>query len=262
MKPLLAGSIGKTARGISLYELLLWLQLPLFAGLFYYGGTWAVKWLDQPLENISMVGTFGHTDKSGLRQLVWNQVEKRYLEIDLADVKQALEAHPWIHQVDVRRQWPTGLKVKVTEEIPVARWGDQGLLNSEGRVFVPQQIDGAGENLRVLKERQFQELPKLLGPESRTLTVMEQFRSLNQQMKPLQLQLSSLELEPRGAWSLTLNNGIRMLLGRGDVVNKMHRFSRVYDSQLANHADKIKQIDVRYTNGLTVTWRQPPKAQS
>ncbi|MEH6626962.1 MAG: cell division protein FtsQ/DivIB [Motiliproteus sp.] len=243
----MATDIASKVRGINLYTLLLLMQLPLLAGLFHFGGNWLLQWLDQPLHNVNLSGHLQHSDAKDLRLQVWGRAEGAYLEIDLADVKQQLEINPWVHRVDVRRQWPAGLAVKVDEERPVARWGCKGLLNSDGEVFEPGDIKG------------YEHLPCLKGPSNRTRVMMEQFRSLSQQMRPLKLQLSTLELEPRGAWSLTLNNGIRLILGRGNVIEKVERFGRVYDSQLAAYASKIKQIDVRYTNGLTVTWHEPPK---
>ena len=232
--------------GISLYALLLAAQLPLLVAVLYFTNGWVKQWFQQPLDNIELTGELKHIDAKILRLQVWDQAEGSYLDIDLAGVKGLLEAEPWVYRVDVRRQWPAGLKIDVNEERPVARWGCQGLLNSDGEIFQPSDSSG------------YDHLPCLKGPDNRTLVMMEQFRALNQQMRPLRLQMSSLQLEPRGAWSLTLDNGIELILGRGNLVEKMERFGRVYGSQLATYAGKIKQIDVRYTNGLTVTWREPP----
>ena len=233
--------------GVSLYVLLLAAQLPILAVMLYFGGSWAYQWLDQPLDNVELQGELKHSNAKELRLQVWDQAQGSYLDIDLAEIKSLLEQDPWVYRVNVRRQWPAGLKIEVAEEHPVARWGCQGLLNSDGHILEP----GGSEA--------YKHLPCLTGPENRTLVMMEQFRSLNQQMRPLKLQMTALELEPRGAWSLTLNNGIELILGRGNLIEKMERFGRVYDSQLATYASKIKQIDVRYTNGLTVTWHEPPK---
>ncbi len=237
-------------RGISLFGALLWLQVPLLALLLWYGGNQAAEWLNQPLDDVTLTGKLNQSDAANLRRQIWNRIDSRYLDIDLAGIKAELEQNAWVHRVDIRRQWPAGLLVDISEEIPVARWGRNGLLNSEGQIFMPDRQQGFGD------------LPVLKGPENRTLVMMEQFRSLSQQMRPMKLQLRSLELEPRGAWSLTLDNGIRLLLGRGNLIEKVQRFGRVYGSQLAGYADKIRQIDVRYTNGLTVTWHQPPTGRT
>ncbi|MCW8885095.1 MAG: cell division protein FtsQ/DivIB [Motiliproteus sp.] len=233
--------------GLSLYVLLLVAQLPILALMLYFGGNWAQQWFDHPLENVEVQGSLKHTSAKSLRLQVWDRTEGSYLDIDLAEVKALLEADPWVYRVDVRRQWPAGLKIEIDEERPVARWGCKGLLNSDGNILQPTDSS------------EYAHLPCLKGPENRTLVMMEQFRSLNQQMRPLKLQMTALHLEPRGAWSLTLNNGIQLILGRGNLIEKMERFGRVYDSQLAVYASKIKQIDARYTNGLTVTWHEPPK---
>lgn len=232
---------------INVYAVLLWLQLPLLGLVFYCAGSWAKSWLDQPLGSVQLSGALVESDAKRLRLQVWDSAEQRYLDIDLAAVKQRLEADPWVREVDVRRLWPAGLAVQVVEEKAVARWGARALLNSDGEVFMPATLD------------RYQHLPVMHGPEGQVLTMMAQFRALNQLIRPLNLQLASLQLEPRGAWSLTLTNGIQLVLGRGRMVEKVRRFSRVYGTQLAEHASKIKQVDVRYTNGLTVTWQQPLK---
>lgn len=231
---------------ISLYQVLLWSQLLLFLALMV--GCWSLlsPWLDRPLERVAVTGELRETEAPALEKQVWQLNDASFAEVDLKGLKQALEQQPWVHQVDVRRQWPAGLKVSVREEHPVARWSDQGLLNEQGAIFWPNGIGG------------YEHLPVLQGPTEKPLELMAQYRSMSQLVRPLDLKLTALEMEPRGAWAVTLDNGIRLQVGRGQVIEKINRFKRVYGKQLTRYADKIKQIDLRYTNGLTVTWNQPP----
>lgn len=46
--------------------------------------------------------------------------------MNLNQLRQELQSHPWIHQVSVRREWPSTLKVEVVEEVPIARWESRG----------------------------------------------------------------------------------------------------------------------------------------
>lgn len=223
--------------------LLLWLQLPLLLVVLYVGYQWMLNWLDQPLQDVDVQGRLVNTEAKDLRLLVWKSAGGSYMDLDLMQIKSALEANPWVHRVDVRRQWPASLSIDVLEEKPVARWGEQSLLNSDAAVFTPKKING------------FDQLPKLTGPESRSLEMMSQYRSMSELVRPLGLRINEMLLEPRGAWTLEFDNGVALLLGRGRLIEKLQRFARIYAAQLMPHQDKIKRVDVRYTNGLSVTWR-------
>ena len=43
---------------------------------------------------------------------------------------------PWVDAVSVQRAWPRGLHVLVIEQVAAARWGETGLLNTRGELFV------------------------------------------------------------------------------------------------------------------------------
>lgn len=233
------------------YRIWQWLQLPLW--LLVLVALWqaAEQWLQRPLMEIQISGEFQQLDVRQLEQQLWRQIDASYALKDLAPLKQQLEQQAWIHQVDLQRSWPDLLKVQVREERPVARWGDQGLVNEQGRIFSP-----AGAFSQQLPT-EFAALPQLSGPEPRSLALMAQYRDFNQILRPLGVSLSSLQMEARGAWTLTLDNGIRLLIGRGHSIEKLRRFSKIYSELLVRYADRIVQIDARYTNGLAVTWNEP-----
>jgi cell division protein FtsQ len=240
----------RLAGAISLYQLLVASQVALFV-LLVWGGTGLLfQWLERPLAEVRIEGELVETGVSELGERVWGLGASSYLTLDLRAIKATLEADPWIDRVNPRRQWPAGVQVLVREQRPVARWGGGGLVNEQGVIFWPE-VKAA-----------YSHLPALEGPEDQPLALMAQFRALSQLIRPLNLRLTALTLEPRGAWTATLDNGIRLLVGRGQVIDKIGRFARVYGDQLMPYADKIKQIDLRYTNGLTVTWNQPPSTQS
>ena len=49
---------------------------------------------------------------------------------------------PWVADVSIRRVWPDKLNMVVTEEVPLARWGEDALINIGGGVFRPPSLDG------------------------------------------------------------------------------------------------------------------------
>jgi cell division protein FtsQ len=64
-----------------------------------------------------------------------------------------------------------------------------------------------------------------------------------------------LSLEQRGAWTLTLSNGIEVELGRDQVTQRFDRFVTVYQERLASRANEVKGVDARYSNGVAVKWK-------
>ncbi len=258
------------------YRLWLWLQLPLWLLILVWLWQSSQQWLARPLGQIEVSGELQQLDAGELQQQLWrylvmngsgegldsgsdsataeqsDPVTRSYVGQDLIEFKQLLERQPWVNEVAIRRSWPDRLQVKVREQRPVARWGEQGLVNEQGVIFSP------ADQFAKQYQAEFAALPQLSGPENRSLSLMAQYRDFNQLLRPLGISLTGLEMEARGAWTLQLSNGIRLIVGRGQAIDKLKRFGQVYGTVLKRYAERIEQIDVRYTNGLAVTWREQP----
>jgi cell division protein FtsQ len=201
------------------------------------------NWLNQPVAEIRMAGATRHLDKTALAQTLAEGLSSPLLQLDLKQIQDQLIGNPWVHRASVRRQWPPSLEVQLEEEVPVARWGDKGLLNHQGDIFWPE-----------LKPK-YRVLPRLNGPAHETVRIMQQFHDLNRMFSNDGLRLIGLTLETRGAWTLELDNGIRIVAGREQLVPRLRRFLSIYRLSLADKAEQIEQIDIRYTNGVAVSWR-------
>ena len=53
----------------------------------------------------------------------------------IAKAETLIEALPWVARVSVRRTWPDAVSLYITEQVPVARWNSQQLLNAAGQPF-------------------------------------------------------------------------------------------------------------------------------
>lgn len=201
------------------------------------------NWLNQPVAEVRVAGATRHLDKVAVAQKVAAELDRPLLELDLQVLQRQLVEDPWIHSARLRREWPPALKVELEEEVPVARWGDKGLLNHQGDIFWPE-----------LKP-EYASLPRLSGPAHETVRIMQQFHDLNRMFAAADLRLTGVMLETRGAWTLELDNGIRIVAGREQLIPRLKRFLQIYRMQLAEKADRIQQIDIRYTNGVAVSWR-------
>ncbi len=207
-----------------------------------------MPWLDRPLARVSIDGELQHVSRQALAQQIEPLIQQRFFAVDLAALRGELEAMPWIAEAEVRRVWPDQLLVRLEEQLPVARWGDEALLNNQGTPFTPDTLDG------------YAHLPRLWGPKRAQRQIMQQYLLLSQLLRPQGFTVTGLELRERGSWFLTTGQGIELLLGRDHVVEKIRRFISVYDQALKEHNTNIARVDLRYPNGLAVAWREPALA--
>ncbi len=218
--------------------------LLIFAGLMLSLGQKFWLWLDRPVTEVRVSGETRHLDKQRLAADVAAGIEQSLLRLDIGQIHERVTAHPWVRVAGIERDWPATLWIRVAEEVPVARWGEKGLLNHQGDIFWPE-----------LKP-EYQQLPRLSGPARDTAQVMAQFHDLNQMFRRAGVSIIRLDLEARGAWALTLNNGIRVVVGREDISERLGRFLTLYKRELSAQAERIEQVDIRYFNGVAVKWRE------
>ena len=83
------------------------------------------------------------------------ELDRGFLLADLGALQRRVESLDWVEHVEIVRQWPDALVVRIVEHQAAARWGEMGLLNTHGELF-------ANEARHV-----FPELPHLAGPISR-----------------------------------------------------------------------------------------------
>lgn len=200
--------------------------------------------LDRPVLKVEVEGRFQRVAPVEIEQVVARFAPSGFLSIDLDDVREALEDIDWVDSAQVERSWPGGLRVFITEHVPAARWGIDGLLNTRGELF----LYGA--------RRLPPELPQLEGPEGSEGEVAKLYLDTYPRLLPMGLRLTGVRLDPRGAWELTLGNGVAVRLGRQAVQERLERFITVASPLVATRAADITYVDLRYSNGFSVGWNE------
>jgi cell division protein FtsQ len=160
--------------------------------------------------------------------------------VDLRRVQQAVREIPWVDSVTVGRSWPTGLEVHFTEQVPVARWGEHGLLNGRGEVFV--------RDLQHVPP----ELAQLAGPAGTEALVTQRFLDAQSRLAGIGLRLIRVEVDGRGAWEMTLDSGVVLRLGNSQLDVRLERFIAAGSRVLATDVSGITYVDLRYANGFAV----------
>lgn len=219
---------GVVAGGVVL--LAIWLRFGLIGGQ-----TWPVNWLD-------VVGDLQRTTSGQVRAAVMPHAERGFFAVDLAEVRAAVAALPWVAEASVRRVWPDTLEVRVVEHRPVARWNESDLLSQHGEVFT---VNGAGA---------LQGLPHLVGPDIRLDEVVSAWKGMRDILAGSGGEIRRIDLDARGAWEVELDSGTTLRLGREQVMPRLKRYAGVA-RQLAGVRDGVPRIvDLRYPNGLAVRW--------
>jgi cell division protein FtsQ len=213
----------------------------------------AVNWsMDRPIDAVRINGTFQRVSAIQLQEALAAHVQTGFLSADLRAMRAELIGIPWVDNASIRRRWPGSIEVQVTEQRPVACWGERGLLNLRGELFV--------EDVKHVPV----ELPRLAGPEGSEVRVAARYFEIQKRLEQRGAAAISLRLDVRGAWEFQLKNGIRVRLGASAVDKRIDRFFVALDQVLSAQAEYVDYIDMRYTNGFAIGWKDhdPMRAQA
>ena len=216
----------------------------IFVTLFVYGAKYLLNPNTLPIKHVKVEGSFNRLSQNELKSNVTNNIKGGFFNLNVDEVRLALLNMPWVREVTVKRVWPDSLKVFVYEQIPSARWGDLGLLNQLGVFFSP---DGATIP---------NNLPLLFGPANSEVKLLSRYRVIQEKLQslPFRLNVSSVTLNDRRAWSFDLENGVMVKIGRYSFDDRINLFLKFIPT-LIHRIDKIKSVDLRYSNGISVLWQ-------
>jgi cell division protein FtsQ len=200
------------------------------------------RYLDRPIVKLEVQGEFKRVAVGQVQAVVQEFRGAGFLSVDLNAVRTALQAIPWVDRARVTRHWPDGLEVSLTEHVPAVRWGEHGLLNARGELFLQQA------------QQVPLELPQLVGPDGTQQQVTRLYFEFAPQLLEAGLRIARMELDARGAWLVTLTNSVTVRLGRQDVRARLERLVRTASPLLAQQGGAIRYVDLRYSNGFSVGW--------
>ena len=210
-------------------------------GLLIAGVQWLLRSSLFPVHEVSVTGHLAHTGRDEVTRATQGRIRGNFFAVDLAELRAALEALPWVRSVRVRRVWPDRLEVTLEEHVPLAHWGETALVNTFGERF-----DARSEA----------PLPRLDGPEGTATEVASRYLRFGVILAPLGLKLKQVELTPRFAWRLLLDSGLHIELGRDVDAHpaevRLARFAAAYPQTLAKLQRHHDYVDLRYPNGFAL----------
>ncbi len=200
-----------------------------------------------PIQHVRVMGEFVYADKPGLIEAIKPYTSGGLMTVDVKAVSEAGEALPWIYKVEAKRSWPDTVMLTVYEHAVMARWGEQQVINVAGEVFTPLEV-AFPDDLVVLD-----------GPEEIRGILSEEVARLSKSFAEVGLHLQRLEMNKRRASEMTFSNGIKLIIGQSDNMRRITRFKQVYRKLLQQHAAEIITVDMRYSNGMVVAWKNGQK---
>lgn len=208
---------------------------------------WFINQSRFDLRVIEVHGALEHNTEATLRLATVSRIRGNFFTVNLEDVRAAFESAPWVRKAMVQRLWPYGLRVTLEEYQPVALWGadrqTSHLLDTYGDVFEANVAD-VDDQL----------LPLLSGPDEPGVSAQMWllYQRLLPQMALLDRRITTLQLSELGTWSLQLDNGATVVMGRGEpdeVEQRLRRFVQTAPVALrAFEGRPFMLADLRYSN--------------
>ncbi len=202
-----------------------------------------------PIKQLAVTAEYQHVGEDAIKATVVEHMGQGYFDTEPTVVRDALAALPWVATVEVRKRWPDRLEVRLSEHHAKARWGAQRMLADDGVLF---RAPAAASDV---------DLPQLSGPDDRAAEVYGFYQQAHGLLAGAGLGLQGVRLSRRGSWSLQLVDGASVVIGReADPQPRLRRWLKAMPSVMQGQTRALARVDLRYTNGFTVRWAEPPAA--
>lgn len=219
---------------------MLWLANLLYtlAGLLaLYGALYCalrLPWFE--LKTVQVKGGLTHVTQEQLFAAV-RGLKGNFFTVNLDEARSRFEKLPWVRGVSLRRQWPDRLEVALEEQVPVARWGNGGLVNTYGEVYAAEADAG---------------LPLFSGPAGTSQDLAKAYAAFKQMLEPIQRAPVQVRMTARRAWQIQLDDGSTLTLGRERMDARLKRFVAAYDRTLGGLQWQPDYVDLRYDSGFAL----------
>ena len=207
---------------------------------------------------ISLVGLFYIADRSDIfdPSISWEGDEKtlvnikhyensikplldnKYL-IELSELKEKIESHPWIAKANIKRLFWNKIHVKLEAHDIALRWGDDGYISSNGIPFKPNEMVDSDKPIAIV-------------PESQAKNFFKDYKDFQLLINPLKIA----RFERNHIDRIWLDNSVQVILGNQMQNERLKRFVEVYE-KLKDTSTKIKSkgiFDMRYPKGFALSY--------
>lgn len=210
---------------------------------------WQLRaWMDKsstmPIKYVRVEGQLTNLPQEEITKALSPLVKAGYFTLDSEGMVNKVQDLAWVREARIRRVWPDTIVVSVVEQNPVAVWNESHMLNEQGDVFKPSgDVTSFG-------------LPLLAGVEEKKRDILLVKEKVDASIRNLDLSVKQLSLAEHGSWSVVLNNGVTLMIGNKAPENEVSKSLRVLASLDRNLIGQAQVMDLRYPNGVAVTWKE------
>jgi len=202
-----------------------------------------------PIRSVLVEGTYQYTDQQELRHRVMTQAERGFFNLDIAQIQRQVEGLAWVDKAYVRRVWPESISVHLEEHQAVARWGNDGLVSDNFKLFFPPRL--AESNDAVLAAY-VNRLPWLSSPQRRHVALLKLLMETEPLFKKIEAPLTGISEDERRSITLFMKGDVQVIIGHRLIAERISRFADVFRSYVAPVYDDVAKVDMRYTNGFSM----------
>lgn len=213
-------------------------------------GIWSITyWLSDEtnlvIQRVQVDGDFQYADRQKISDIIEPFIKTNLHLLDVKALEEELEFEPWIRSVAITKIWPDKLLIEIVEQVPVAFWGNDRLLNNYGEIFDASLPEKKGK------------IPTLFHPENQGAAMIKKYLDVQKWLAalPKNIGISALIEDARGSWQLKLTNGLVIEVGNTDHQKRLKRFVVGYTRVLMTEVSRLSKVDLRYSNGFAVSWK-------
>jgi cell division protein FtsQ len=218
-----------------------------FLAIFYAAFVFAVHLPVFPLREVRITAQPAQVQRADIEAVVRRELRGNFFTLDLARARRGFESIAWVRKADVRRQWPDRLDVTLEEHVPLARWGTIGLVSTQGEVF-----DALYEG----------KLPVFNGPSGAAKEMAIQYAYFRRTLERIGREPVQVNVTARRAWSIRLDGGTALELGRADIEGRLARFVQNHAQAASLLGRRMEYVDLRYANGFAVRVPELARAEA
>ena len=222
----------------------IFLLIILFVSISYFYNKIDYKKIYFPIKTISIESKIINSKKMDIFKISKKYLSsKSFFNFKINTLKEEIENIEWIRSANIRRVYPSEVKIFVEEHTPIAIWNDKSYLNEFGEVFFISEIK--------------KDLPRLKSFNNRNITMFDYFSLFSKYLSKNEINDKIERIEENNIRSLSvfLSSGIIIRFGSKNVKDKLIKFFKVYKALNTRDLNRIRYIDMRYSNGFSIGWK-------
>lgn len=193
------------------------------------------------IDRIKIKGNTTHITHEQLAYIAKNRLRGTFFTLDINSLQREFLQIPWVQSVTVTRDFPDTITVNVNEYDAIARFGDEGLISSSGRIF-----SGANDSTT---------LPTFNGQANQALKFLNDYTALQPLLHSKNISLLRLDITNWGTTRVFFSNELAVIICTLDITAQIDTLAKYWD-QLYQINPALNYINMCYKNGVAIN--SPP----